>query len=192
MLTNLQICNGSQHVLRYGAWRQFATQQLSLRPHQTGQSIGQHHRGVFHHPAPIARVQPPFTRNHLQREQHSATRAQEQGRLIGVQARAVRGQKQISRQALCMLLAKLAQTDRASLFTRLKDGFEVETQTPIASLNDLFQRGQINAVLAFIVRRPPAVPTFPFDLQFPRRQAFTPLMVMSGHHVAMPIGQNRG
>ncbi|MNP36950.1 hypothetical protein D3C76_1303730 [compost metagenome] len=84
------------------------------------------------------------------------------------QARAVLGNENIRRERFAVGGTERIQARRAFFFAHFQQQFDVETQLAVASLERLFQRGQVDQVLAFVVRGAAAVPAIAFDRDLPR------------------------
>ncbi len=96
--------------------------------------------------------------------------AEKQGRARGGQTRAVGGDENIRRKLFGMRLAERTEARRAVFFAHFQQQFDVETQRAVARLEGLFERGQIDQVLAFVIRRATAGPALP-------------LRIVTAHHV---------
>ena len=89
-----------------------------------------------------------------------------------------------------MPLAHFAQARRADLLAGLDQHLEVEAE-PAARLDRRVDRGEVDRVLALVVRRPPAVEPLAFGRERPRGETGAPLRFLAADHVAVPVGEDR-
>ncbi|CAH0325967.1 hypothetical protein SRABI106_04552 [Rahnella aquatilis] len=119
-------------------------------------------------------------------------RAEEQRRAHSTQARAVGGQENVGAELVVIIAAQFGQPRRADFFTHFEQQFAVKAETATTCFEDLFQRRNINAVLAFVVGAAASVPAVTFFFQRPWRQITAPVVIVAEHHVAVAIAQYGG
>ncbi|RMS12091.1 hypothetical protein ALP75_200844 [Pseudomonas syringae pv. actinidiae] len=154
-----------------------------------GDGIGQNDAGVGQQPTPVAGMVRAFAKVHRQLEVEHPARAEKQGRARGCQTWAVGGDENIRRKLFGVCLAERAEAGRAVFFAHFQQQFDVETQRAVACLEGLFQGGQVDQVLALVVRGATAVPAITALNDFPRRQARLPLRVIAAHHITMAVAE---
>src|SRR5215472_16143549 len=103
----------------------------------------------------------------MQIEIESAASAQEQGRALRPEPRAVGGDQYIGPEPVAVLLAHLTQAGGAHLLTRLDQVDDVEAQSA-AGLEHRVEGGEINRVLSLIVGSAAAIEAVAPPLQPPR------------------------
>ena len=135
-------------------WRaQAVNLQAAARVDQAGQRVRQDQPGVGQHAAPVARVMRMAAQIDLQVEQQRAARTEEQRGQVRRQARAVRCDEDVGLQGVAPLAAGGVQAGRADFLAAFDQHAGVEAQAPAALGQHLFQRGHVDAVLAFVVGR---------------------------------------
>ena len=121
----------------------------------------------------------------------AAARAQKKRRPIGCGARAVGCDQQIGAQQVILLReAKLAQAGGAHFLSHLDKNFRVEAE-PAALGQDHRERGDVDAVLPFVICRTATIQALTFDGEYPRRQSGAPQIVETAHGVAVAVDENR-
>jgi hypothetical protein len=90
-----------------------------------------------------------------------------------------------------VLGAELAQPRRADFLARLDQDLQVEAQPAVAGAQDLLERGQVDRVLALVVRGAAAVPAILADSHVPRIEPGAPPAGLGEHHVGVTVGQDR-
>ena len=158
---------------------------------QAGDRRGQHRAGVAQQPAPVARVVRALAQLQCQVEVGDAARAQEQRRRCGAQPRAVGGDQRVGGQRLALQRAELGQAGRAGLLAGLEQPLGVEAELAAARFDHPGQRGEVDAVLALVVRRAAAVEPVAVLRQRPWAAAARPRGILAAHHVAMAVHQHR-
>ncbi len=158
-----------------------------MRIDHAGNCVGQNDAWVGQQPAPVAGMVRAFTQVHRQLEVEHPARAKKQGRARRCQAWAVGGDENVCGEFFCVGPAERAKTRRAVFFAHFQQQFDVETQLAVACLEGLLQSGQVDQVLALVVRSATSVPAFATFDDLPRRQARLPLRVITANHIAMTI-----
>ena len=145
--------------------------------------------GVGEEPAPVAGMMTAVAQIDDQVDRVPAAGAQKERRLAGCDPRPVgRNQKVGAERAVLVLLAQLAQSRRADLFTHLDQEFDVEAE-PAAFFKHRRERGNVDAVLALVVGGAAAVDAVALDLERPWRQSITPQIVEPADGVAVAVDQ---
>ena len=152
--------------------------------------MGKDDTGIGQQAAPIPGVVRAFSQIHEQVDQVSAARTEINCRLPRRYPRAVRGDQDIRlEQAVLVLVTKVVQPGRADLLSHLNQKFRVEAELP-ALANHRRKRGDIDAVLSFVVCGPAAVETIALGGECPRRESGSPALVHAANGIAMAVDQN--
>src|ERR1700716_1752966 len=89
-----------------------------------------------------------------------------------------------------MALARGMQTRRTELLAHFDEQFRVEAEAS-AGVEYPAKRGEVDRVLALVVRGAAAVPAAVDGGHGPRRTAIAPLLVVTGNDVAVAVDQHR-
>jgi hypothetical protein len=123
-------------------------------------------------------------------EAQAAARAQEQGRLVARDARAVGGDQQVGAQQLLVLGRELMKARRADLLAGVDHDGRVEAELA-ALLQHHLERRHVDRVLRLVVGGAAAVIAVAVLLQHPWALALGPLRLEAANDVAVAVGEHR-
>ena len=146
-------------------------------------------RRVGEKPAPIARMVAAFTRIHREVDRERAAAAEKDRRPVGREPWPVRADQHVGAQQAGVLGAEFAQARRAHFLAHLDQPFGVEAEAP-ACRHHRRHRGEIDRVLALVVRRAAAVIAAVTLGQRPRRKTVLPRIVEAADRVAVAIAEH--
>jgi len=151
----------------------------------------QHHAGIAQQAAPVARMMAALAQVHIELEVHDAARTEKDGRVRCAKTRAIGSDQDVGAQFVAQRLAYRMQTGRAHLLAGFIQQLQVEAEPPAACVEHSLQRGQVDAVLTFVISGAASIPVIAGNGDLPRRQTIAPLRVVTPHDVSVPIGQDR-
>ena len=121
----------------------------------------------------------------------TAARAEHHGRCRGVKTWAVRCDEHVGCEPFLVNFAKGAESVGAALLAHLHKDLTVKAELALSAQNRS-QSGEVDPVLAFVVRRAAPIDAVFLDDRLPRSQPIPPLVFLSGHDVAVPYAKTVG
>ncbi len=135
-------------------------------------------------------MMPAVAQIDVEMDAQAAAAAEEDGRPLRRQPRAVGGEEQIGLQLLAQALADLAQIGRADLLPGLDDEFGVEAELAAARLAHHRERRHVDAVLALVVGGAAAIDALALDGGPPGIEIVAPFAGHAVDDVAMAVGEH--